>query len=112
MNEMNKRPQHVTRRTQKRGVMSAMRHAPRSLPLKAATRRKKARQGMMPCNQLEAIFACLPESVIVCNREGKILRINAAALKLFEVPSEDQCRGTFYQQFLQHYTRSDEQQQA
>jgi signal transduction histidine kinase len=67
---------------------------------------------MMPFNQLEAIFACLPESVIVCNREGKILRINAAALKLFEVSSEDQCRGTFYQQFLQHYTRSDEQQQA
>ena len=66
----------------------------------------------MPFNQLEAIFACLPESVIVCNREGKILRINAAALKLFEVPSEDRYRGTFYQQFLQHYIRSDEQQQA
>src|SRR6202043_2345361 len=94
MNEMDKRPQHVTRKTHKRGAMSARRHTPRSLPLKAAARREKIRQGMMACNQLEAILAYLPESVIVCDREEKILRINAAALQLFEVPSEDRCRGT------------------
>ena len=54
----------------------------------------------MPSNQLECIFDALPDSVIVCDREGKISRINASALKLFEVASEANCRGTLYQQFL------------
>jgi signal transduction histidine kinase/PAS domain-containing protein len=111
-NEMDQRPQHVMRKTPKREVMSARRHPPRSRPLKAATRQNKAHQGMLSCNQLEAVFACLPESVIVCNREEKILHMNAAALQLFEVPSEEECRGTSYQQFLQRATRSHKQYQT
>jgi signal transduction histidine kinase len=66
----------------------------------------------MPSNQLECIFDTLPDGVIVCNREGKILRINAAALKLFEVASESLWRGTSFHQFLQHYKMGDEQQRA
>ncbi|HEX4204258.1 MAG TPA: ATP-binding protein [Ktedonobacteraceae bacterium] len=58
-------------------------------------------------NQSEAILEALPDSVIACDREGKILRINAAARTLFEVPSEAVCRGTDYQQFLQHYEPGD-----
>ncbi len=66
----------------------------------------------MPSNQLECIFDALPDSVIVCDREGKISRLNAAALKLFEVASEALCRGTLYQQFLHHYEMGEEQQRA
>jgi len=66
----------------------------------------------MLSNQLECIFDALPDSVIACDREGKILRINAAALKLFEVASEPLCRGTLYQQFLHHYEMGEEQQRA
>jgi len=66
----------------------------------------------MPSNQLECIFDTVADSIIACDGEGKISRINAAALKLFEVASELLCRGTLYQQFLHHYQMGDEQQRA
>src|SRR5258708_34438279 len=66
----------------------------------------------MSSSQLEYIFNTLPAGVIACDHEGKILRINAAALKLFEVASEPLCRGTLYQQFLHHYEMGEEQQRA
>jgi signal transduction histidine kinase len=66
----------------------------------------------MSSSQLESILNTLPAGVIACDREGKILRINAAALKLFEVASEPLLRGTSYYQFLHHYEMGDEQQRA
>ena len=66
----------------------------------------------MPLNQLEYNFDPLPDGVIVCDGAGKILRFNAAALKLFEVPSEALCRGRDYQEFLGRYERNDEPQRA
>jgi PAS domain-containing protein len=56
----------------------------------------------MPSSQLETIFNTIPDGVIACDREGKILWINAAALELFEVASEAH-RGTSYRRFLRHY---------
>ena len=73
---------------------------------------KAAQERITPLNQVECIFESLPDSVIACDREGKILRVNAAARKLFEVASEDLCRGIDYQQFLHGYTMGDEPQQA
>jgi signal transduction histidine kinase len=70
---------------------------------------KEAHAKVMLSNQLERIFDTLPGGIIVCDREGKILRTNAAALKLFEVAAAP---GTSYQQFLQHYEMGDEQQRA
>ncbi len=69
-------------------------------------------EGIMPSKQLEDNFDLLPDGVIVCDREGKILRANAAALKLFEVASEDLCRGVDYQQFLHGSIIGDEPQRA
>jgi signal transduction histidine kinase len=66
----------------------------------------------MPSNQLDYNFDPLPDGVLVCDREGKILRANTAALQLFEVPSEALCRGRDYQEFLESYERSDEPQPA
>ena len=66
----------------------------------------------MPSSQLESIFNTLPVGVIACDHEGRILRINAAALKLFEVASEPLLRGTSYHQFLHQYEMGDEQQRA
>jgi len=70
---------------------------------------KAAQARVVSSNQLERIFDTLPDGVIACDREGKILWTNAAALKLFEVAAAS---GTSYQQFLQHYEMSDEQQRA
>ena len=66
----------------------------------------------MPSQQLEYNFDPLPDGIMVCDRERKILQANAAALKLFEVPSEALCRGRDYQEFLGRYQRSDEPQPA
>ena len=54
----------------------------------------------MPSHQLAYNFDPLPDGVIVCDREGQILQANAAALQLFEVPSEALCRRRDYQEFL------------
>src|SRR5258708_4231105 len=69
-------------------------------------------EAILLANQLEGIFETLGESVVACDREGKILHINAAALTLFEVASASLCRGTGYQQFLHSYQRGDEQPPA
>jgi signal transduction histidine kinase len=71
-----------------------------------------SQEGIMLSHQVEYNFDLLPDSVIAWDSEGKILRVNAAALKLFEVPSEALCRGIDYQQFLQRYERTDEPQRA
>jgi PAS domain-containing protein len=66
----------------------------------------------MPSKHIKHTFDPLPDGAIACDREGKILRADAAALKLFEVPSEALCRGRDYQEFLQRYEISDEPQRA
>src|SRR5713226_7256247 len=80
--------------------------------MEEAMKAKEAQERITPSNQLECIFESLPDSVIACDGEGKILRANAAALKLFEVPSEGLCRGIDYQEFLHRYTMGDEPQRA
>jgi signal transduction histidine kinase len=80
--------------------------------VKEAMKAKEAQKRSMPSNQLKYIFESLPDSVIACDGEGKILRANAAALTLFEVPSEGLCRGIDYQQFLHRYTTGDDPQQV
>ena len=62
----------------------------------------------MQLHQLKAVWESFPEGLIACDRNQKIVRINAAACKLFEVASEAQCQGKDYQQFLKHYIHSDE----
>jgi PAS domain S-box-containing protein len=72
---------------------------------------KETQKERMSYNQFEAIFESLPDSVIVCDQEGKIIRFNTAALNLFEVTSSARWQGTSYQQFLQKYELSDRRQQ-
>jgi len=64
-----------------------------------------------PASQLEAVFASIPDGVIVYDLRGKIRRINPAALTLFELASENLCIGTSYRQFLRRYKIHDENQQ-
>lgn len=72
---------------------------------------REAQRRSIPPDQLEAIFHRLPDGVVVCDHEGKILRINAAALKLFEVDADSFRLGISYQQFLQSYLQDQGQQQ-
>ncbi|GCE27277.1 hypothetical protein KDA_27610 [Dictyobacter alpinus] len=65
---------------------------------------------MQPGVLFEAIFASLPDAVVVCDQEGSILHINAPALKLLELSSELRWQGKPLRELLQHYTLSDEQQ--
>ena len=94
---MGKKLQYVTQSKKRSGVTPARKHARPSTPLKGT------QKASTPCNQLESIFESLPDSVIACDQEGKIIWINAAALKLFEVPSEDRWQGRSFQQFFQNY---------
>ena len=72
----------------------------------------EAQEGIMSSNLFECIFDTLPDGIIVSDRQGKIVQINAAALKLFAVASEALCRGRPYHQFLHQYEMDDEQQDA
>lgn len=65
----------------------------------------------MQSHALEVAFTSFPDATILCDHEGKILRMNAAALKLFEVPSEQPYQGIPYQQFLQRYEIHDERRE-
>ncbi|GHO94598.1 hypothetical protein KSF_046460 [Reticulibacter mediterranei] len=66
---------------------------------------------MEPTSQLEAVFASIPNGVIVYDLEGKILRMNPAALTLFEIASENLYRRKSYRQFVRRYQIRDENQQ-
>lgn len=103
---MGKSQQYVRRGKQKPKLRAARKHIPRSPRVKPCERPNET----VLLQQLEEIFASLPENIIVCDGEGKILRLNAAALKLFEMPSELQCRGRDYYEFLTPYARCHEQQ--
>ncbi|WP_201389037.1 ATP-binding protein [Ktedonobacter sp. SOSP1-85] len=97
---MDKSSHHVTQRKQQQGRTPAGESVPHARPLRGAH---------MQLNRLKATWEFFPDSLIACDRNQKVVRINAAARKLFEVGSETQCQGRDYQQFLKHYIRSDEQ---
>jgi PAS domain-containing protein len=80
--------------------------------LEEAMQQRAIQKKILLANQLESIFETLRESVIACDREGKILHINAAALMLFEVTSASLYRGTGCRQFLHSYHIDDEQPPA
>ncbi len=101
---MGKSSRHVTQSKKRLGAMPARKHTPHSTPAKE---RQKPR---MLFNQFDGVFESLPESVIVCDQEERIIRINAAALKLFEVPAFARWKARSYQQFLAGYELYDEQQ--
>lgn len=71
-------------------------------PLSTSAREKPGDQldERVPRQQWEALFACFPDALIMCNQEGKILRLNAVALQLFELASERPCQGKDVQEFL------------
>src|SRR5215471_8647505 len=73
---------------------------------KEAMNQKEAQESR---SQLERIFNALQDGVIACDHQGKILRINAAALKLFEVASESLYKGKSYHRFLHSYQIGDGQ---
>lgn len=100
---MGKRLHHVTQREQKRG------RTPGGTSISHARSLKITSQHMVQLNQLEVIWESFPYGLIACDRNQRIVRINAAACKLLEVVSEAQCQGRDYQHFLTRYLRSGEQ---
>jgi len=80
--------------------------------MEEAMKAEEAHKQIMLSQQLASSFESLPDGVIACDGEGKIVWINAAALKLFEVASLSFCRGSSYHQFLQPYQPGDQQQRA
>lgn len=101
----------VTRRQALRGkryqrVMPARKQEFHPSPLEKAI----AHNGALTLPELKAILDVLPDSVIVCDREGKILQINAAASQLFELAPDFSYQGISYRQFLGPYELPDEQQ--
>ncbi|WP_075164168.1 ATP-binding protein [Ktedonobacter racemifer] len=108
---MGKSSRPVTRRQANRGkryqrVMPARKRVSHASPLEKAI----AHNGTLTLPELNAVLDVLPDSVIVCDREGKILQINAAASQLFELAPDSPYQGTSYRQFLGSYELHDDQQ--
>jgi signal transduction histidine kinase len=64
-------------------------------------------KGRLSYKQLERIFESSPDSILVYDKDEKIIRTNAKAIQLFEVTSSDSWKGKSSQQFLQDYQPSD-----
>lgn len=90
--------------------MCARKHAPRSPSLNAEAQPVDVPRLTALAKQGETIFTFLSESALVCDQKGKILRINIAALKFFDIYAEIQWRGKTVQAFLEQYSMYDEQQ--
>ncbi len=74
---------------------------------------QETREGIMSPNPFfEWIYEAFPYGVIACDQVGNIVRINAAALKLFEVAATPLLDGTSYQQVLHRYQGEAQQQPA
>ncbi len=100
---MDKSFHHATQREQKR------KRAPGGTSTSQARKGRASSRQMAQLSQLEVIWEMFPEGLIACDRSQKIVRINAVARKLLEVPSEAQCQGRDYQHFLTPYLRADKQ---
>jgi signal transduction histidine kinase/PAS domain-containing protein len=111
VNKMGESPQPV-KPSKRRSGRTPVGRTPVKKRVPRSPSAKTKQKSKVPFKQAEAILEAFPESVIACDRDRKILWINAAARKLFEVPSQASCQGTGYQQFLEHYTHSDQQQQC
>ncbi|GCE22386.1 PAS domain-containing sensor histidine kinase [Dictyobacter kobayashii] len=61
--------------------------------------------------QCEALMEYFPEGVIACDRETRIIHINAEARMLFEITSSEHWMHAYCEQFFQFYTMYDERQQ-
>src|SRR4051812_20198468 len=60
-------------------------------------------------DSLIALFTTLQEGIIVYDLEGNISHLNAAAARLFDVSSADECIGTSFRLFFARYPLWDEQ---
>ncbi len=93
------------------GELSTRKHMPQAPHATGAEQRQAQHEEGEPARQLEAVFASIPDGVIVYDLKGKILRMNPAALLLFELASENLCRGKSYRQCIRRYEIRDENQQ-
>ncbi|GHO79358.1 hypothetical protein KSD_71290 [Ktedonobacter sp. SOSP1-85] len=107
---MGKNRQHGMQKKRRPDVISARKHVPRSPSLNTEAQPVDVPPLTALAKQRETIFTFLSDSAIVCDQKGKILRINTAALKLFDIHSETQWRGKTVQAFLEPYGMYDEQQ--
>lgn len=78
----------------------------------ASLPKEERHEVMEPASQLEAVFVSMPNGVMVYDLEGKILRMNPAALTLFEIASENLYKGKSYRQFVRRYKIHDEKQHS
>lgn len=63
-----------------------------------------------PSNLRATVFASFPDALIIWDRQGNMLDMNSAALKLFEVREESSWKGRSCQEFFQRCELRDEQQ--
>lgn len=70
--------------------------------------RDRQHEHMEAADQREAVFASIPDGIIVFDLKGKILWVNPAALRLFELTSEDLPQGASCYQLIRHLKIYDE----
>lgn len=99
---MAKRSWHGTKGQKRREIMP---EKTRSAAWKGMLRERLSHK------QLESIFESSPDGILIYDKNEQIVRLNAAALQLFELTSPASWQGKNAQQFLQDYQLPDEQQQ-
>ena len=103
---MAKRLRHGTQGQKRRGMMPARMH------LSCSTVWKGTPGEGLSHKQLERVFESTPDSMLVYDKNEKIIRINAQARLLFEVTSTDSWKGKSREQFLQEYLPSELRQRS
>ena len=98
---MTKRSRHGTLGQKKRGMM------PEGMHMSSSTASKGTPKECLSYKQLEGVFRSSPDSILIYDKDEKIIRINTKALLLFEVKSSDSWKGKSSQQFLQDYQPSE-----
>ena len=70
--------------------------------------RNRQHEHVEAADQREAVFASIPDGIIVFDLKGKILWVNPAALRLFELTSKDLPQGASCHQLIRHLKIYDE----
>lgn len=103
---MAKRLRHGTQGQKRQGMMSGRTHMSYSTAWKGTPGEDLSHK------QLERVFELVPDSILVYDKDEKIIWINAQARLLFEVTSTDCWNGKSREQFLQEYRPSELRQRS
>lgn len=109
---MRKGHHNIIQGKQSTGTSPANKMTSRSNSIHTATQTSELPDDEVIClKQYKALFTSLPDSILVCDEDDRVLLFNATALRLFELSPNNRFVGRPYQELLRHYISWREQEQ-